>query len=216
MSDHRRRLAPGPYDRAVFDLMERRFEWLAGDDLSPGDAVLGDGSVTLTAPPETDWFRHPNEVEFSMNAPALVTPVDGDVWFVARVRPEFGATFDAGVLFVHQGPEDFAKLCFEQAPDGRTMVVSVVTRGVSDDANGPVVTDEAVHLRVTRTKGIWAFHHSADGRRWDLLRLFSLRDSSAPTTLGMLAQSPMGEGCAVTFDQLGWASIGLADPRNGS
>lgn len=192
--------------------MERSWRWLDAEGVAEVDA----GSVSMVAPPMSDWFHDPGGATSATNAPVLVTPVDGDVWFVARVTTSFAASFDAGVIFVHQGDEDYAKLCFEAAPDGTPTVVSVVTRGVSDDANGPAVVGDGVWLRATRTNGIWAFHHSGDGRRWQLLRLFTLRDPVAPTTIGLCAQSPLGSGCNVVFDQLGWASMGLADPRDGS
>ena len=96
------------------------------------------------------------------------------------------------------------------------MVVSVVTRGTSDDANGPVIDAEFIHLRVSRTGPVFAFHYSPDGRKWSLARLFTPRDPDRPTQLGFLAQSPTGPSCAVSFDQLSYAERTLRDPRDGS
>ena len=120
------------------------------------------------------------------------------------------------MLFLHQGPEDYAKLCFERLPSGDAAVVSVVTRGTSDDAVGPVVDAESVLLRISRMGPIFAFHFSADGQRWELVRLFRFRNPDRPTHIGPLAQSPTGESCTATFDQFSCVERTLRDPRDGS
>ena len=96
------------------------------------------------------------------------------------------------------------------------MVVTVVTREVSDDSNEPVVDGDTVHLRVSRIGEVFAFHFSADGTAWRLSRLFRLRHPAAPTTVGFLAQSPTGDGCRVVFDRIVLSASSLADPRDGS
>jgi regulation of enolase protein 1 (concanavalin A-like superfamily) len=113
------------------------------------------------------------------------------------------------------GDHVWAKLALERSPQGEAMVVSVVTRGVSDDANGAVVAGHTVWLRVARIGGACALHASPDGERWDLVRHFAL---GAPDALaaGFLAQSPSGEGCTATFDEIRFAARTLADLRDGS
>ncbi|MFB9691411.1 DUF1349 domain-containing protein [Actinoplanes digitatis] len=69
-------------------------------------------------------------------APLLLGSYRGDFQFSALVAPAFGAAFDAGALIVREGPDRWLKLAFEAPPEGVPMVVSVVTRGSSDDANG--------------------------------------------------------------------------------
>jgi regulation of enolase protein 1 (concanavalin A-like superfamily) len=95
------------------------------------------------------------------------------------------------------------------------MVVSVVTDGLSDDANGRAVTGDSVWLRLSRIGAACALHASDDGVRWDLVRHF---DFPAPDglTAGFSAQSPTGEGCTATFDGLDFAAQTLADLRDGS
>ena len=132
------------------------------------------------------------------------------------MRVDFASAFDAGVLFVHRSADHYAKLCFERSPDGEPMIVTVVTRGVSDDSNEPVIGDDAVHLRVARTGGIFAFHYSVDGERWRLSRLFGLGDPTGPVSVGFVAQSPTGDGCTAIFDRIRFVRSGLGDPRDGS
>jgi regulation of enolase protein 1 (concanavalin A-like superfamily) len=76
------------------------------------------------------------------------------------------STFDAGVLFVHADDTTWAKLCLELSPQGQPMIVSVVTRDVSDDCNSHPLEGAESWLRVARLSSAFAFHVSRDGERW--------------------------------------------------
>jgi len=89
-----------------------------------------------------------------------------------------------------------------------------VTQGTSDDCNSFEVDGNALWLRITRSGPAWAFHASADGAWWRLLRYFTLEKSLV--RVGFLAQSPTGEGCAATFDQIRFRPGAPADLRDGS
>lgn len=172
-------------------------------------------SLRIEAGPRTDWFVDPSgESEPLATGPALVGRVEGDYVFSARVSVDFAATFDAGVLMLHADDGTWAKLCFELSPYGRPMIVSVVTRGVSDDCNSLVVSGESAWLRIARLGPAFAFHASTDGRRWELVRHFSLGDS-VETEVGFEAQSPTGDGCTVRFDEIAFDARRLADLRSG-
>ena len=97
-------------------------------------------SLLVDAGPRTDWFVDPQlSAEPTLNAPALVGDPSGDFLLSARVTVDFAATYDAGVLALYASDRIWAKLCFEYSPQREPMVVSVVTRGVSDDCNSFVV-----------------------------------------------------------------------------
>jgi regulation of enolase protein 1 (concanavalin A-like superfamily) len=181
------------------------------------------GSVTVTAKPHSDFFVDPGggdagvAAESQANAVAVLgDPPAGDFTFSARVSVDFRDTFDAGTLFLWADETHWAKLCFEFSPDRTPMVVSVVTRGVSDDANGFDVDGRAVWLRVARQAGVWAFHASVDGTRWSFVRAFSFGELSSPVRVGLEVQSPMGDGCDVAFSEVTFRSVTLADLRDGS
>ena len=113
--------------------------------------------------------------------------------------------------------DDWCKVCFELSPEKKPTVVSVVTRGVSDDANGQVVEGTSVFLRVSKYGSVIAFHYSADGGEyWTLHRIFCLRDPEKPMTVGFLAQAPTGDGCTAAFSHIKFGQHTLADPRNGA
>jgi hypothetical protein len=96
------------------------------------------------------------------------------------------------------------------------MVVSVVTREVSDDANAFVVPERSVWLRVSRLGRVYAFHASVDGKTWTLVRVFSLGDAVTGHRIGFEAQSPTGDGCTVTFDDIRFTRQRLEELRDGS
>lgn len=60
-----------------------------------------------------------------------------------------------------------------------------------------------------------AFHSSADGHRWDFVRIFKLVYSGV-TSVGFLAQAPMGEECVAEFDQIRFSEEVPSNLRDGS
>lgn len=187
-----------------------------------------DGALVLTAGPRTDMFADPAEPgdagrpdavrpdAVRPDAGRLVgVPPEGDFRLAARVSPSFGAMFDAGVLLVYADDDHWAKLCYEFSPQRTPTAVSVVTRGTSDDCNSFETDGSPLWLRVTRTGPAWAFHASRDGAFWRMLRYFSLGTGSA-AKVGLMPQSPTGDGCVVTFDQVTFAPGAPADLRDGS
>jgi regulation of enolase protein 1 (concanavalin A-like superfamily) len=182
--------------------------------LSPVDWNVSDGGLTIAAGPRTDLFVDPETRAKTVTAPALTAPLQGDFTLSARVRADLAATFDAGVLVLWADPRAWAKLCLERSPDGRAMIVSVVTRDVSDDCNSFTVDGDHVWLRISRFGGTFAFHASTDAASWRLVRYFA-HDEAPRMSVGFLAQSPTGEGCSVTFDDIRYSPDRPGDLRSG-
>ncbi|MFJ6212655.1 DUF1349 domain-containing protein [Streptomyces sp. NPDC092296] len=193
---------------------------LAEEGPPGGSWAIDGGTLTMTAAPRTDLFADPlgRDGEQLPDAARLVgLPPDGDFTLSARVTVDFRSGYDAGVLLLHAAERLWAKLCFEYSPPGRPSVVTVVTRGASDDAGGLEVAGDRTWLRVTRTGGAFAFHTSADGHRWRLLRYFTLGPEAAGRVrIGFMAQSPLGEGCTVVFDRISFQPEAPKDLRDGS
>src|ERR1035437_8481582 len=116
------------------------------------------GTITVTADPHSDIFIAPGagfmlNAESMLNAARLLgVPPTGDFQLSARVSVDFASTFDAGVLLLWIDERHWAKLCFEYSPAREPMVVSVVNRGLADDANAFGVHTRSVWLRVSRTE----------------------------------------------------------------
>jgi regulation of enolase protein 1 (concanavalin A-like superfamily) len=180
----------------------------------PAGWDLSGERLTITAGPRTDLFVDPETGTETVTAPALTAAFDGDFQLSARVRADLTATFDAGVLVAYAHPRSWAKLCLERSPQGRATVVSVVTRGTSDDCNSFVVDGDAAWLRITRFGDTVALHAATDGSFWHLIRYFR-HDEAQQMSAGFLAQSPTGEGCSAVFDDIGFSPTRPADLRNG-
>ena len=178
-----------------------------------------DGVLTGWAGARQDRFVPPTgeALDPAADAPRLLGAPEGDFQLIARVTVGFAAPFDAGVLYLHVGEREWAKLCLERSPDEPT-ICTVVTRGRSDDANSFVVDGTSAWLRVSRTGQAFAFHASADGERWTFVRIFSLGDeeSAGAALVGFMAQSPVGEGCVVTYDHIGFRPNWPDGLRDGS
>jgi regulation of enolase protein 1 (concanavalin A-like superfamily) len=175
--------------------------------------VSPEGELTITAPAKSDWFIDPQGVVDVRNAPALLFSTSGPCILSAQVSADHLATYDAGVLMVYESPLAWAKLCLELSPQGLATIVSVVTKGLSDDCNSFAVNGP-VYLRLSRLERAYVFHVSEDRILWNLIRYFKLEDSQN-AQMGFLAQSPMGDGCTVSFRDIRFESRLLADIRSG-
>jgi regulation of enolase protein 1 (concanavalin A-like superfamily) len=194
--------------------LPRPLHWLVPS--SSRDLMVG-GALRLAAGPRTDWFIDPGSGAAVRDAPALVMTANGPWQLCATVSAEHRAAFDAGVLFVFVDQERWAKLCLERSPQGQVMVVSVVTRGRSDDCNSLHVRRRRVHLRISALHGAFAFHWSPDGQVWHLVRSFWLGDDAPEAaSVGFLAQSPTGDGCTAEFRDITFAATLLDDLRSGA
>ena len=186
-------------------------KWL-GAPLAQG---IAGGMLSITSGPRTDWFVDPAGTEPGVNAPALLGSPKGDFVLSARVQVDFKQTYDAGVLALWQDRTTWAKLCFEYSPQGHPMVVSVVTRGVSDDCNSIVVAGTNVWLRIARIGRAYAFHASTDGTFWQFVSYFAFEEGTTLST-GFEVQSPLGEGCTARFTDVSFSLMTLAELRDGS
>ncbi|WP_117211071.1 DUF1349 domain-containing protein [Allorhizocola rhizosphaerae] len=183
-------------------------------DVEPASWSADGDTWTVTAAAGTDCFIDPAGTTTVLNgARALIIAPDGPWQFWARVSVEFKGMYDAGVLMLWADDRRWAKLCFERSPQGAPMVVSVITRDVSDDANAWVVDSNTTWLRISHLgDGVYAFHAGDDGVRWEFVRYFHL----GPAKVGIEVQAPVGEGCTATFANLTLVSERLSDLRDGS
>jgi regulation of enolase protein 1 (concanavalin A-like superfamily) len=172
---------------------------------------LGKRKVLIIASgKQTDWFVDPFNGTVSRSAPILLfspTPdpassPDSDYVLSARVTVKFAAKWDAGALMLWGDDHHWAKLSFELSPDRKPTLVTVVTRGVSDDCNSSSLPGDSVYLRIARSSNqsgsqkssqsssqnsspksspkssppsqTYVFYYSTDGSNWHILRTFNL------------------------------------------
>ncbi|GAB3647738.1 DUF1349 domain-containing protein [Glycomyces tarimensis] len=185
--------------------------------VEPPSWTQSDTGLYATAAAQTDWYTYaPDPNVATRNAAALLgVPPDGDWQLSARITVGFNGTYDAGALALAADDAHWAKFCFEFSPQSQGMVVSVVTNGVSDDANGWTVEGNAYWFRISRLGKGFAFHASADGEHWEFVRCFALH-SDLPLRTGLLVQAPSGQGCEVAFESLAFKAETLKELRDGS
>lgn len=176
-------------------LSQRELYW---DNLPAQWEPLHGGGLRIFAPARADYFRDPSGSHINDNAPFLWKSVTGDFAARALVRPTFSSTYDSGVLMVRHDEQNWAKLCFEKTDFGTTAAVSVVTRGVSDDANGADLSFSQLWLQMIRAGNVFALHYSPDGNTWRMVRLFRL-EIPQTVKVGIAAQSPVGPGTTIDF-----------------
>jgi regulation of enolase protein 1 (concanavalin A-like superfamily) len=159
---------------------------------------LPGGGLRVHAAAKTDFFENPNGDPGSDTAHLLSLSVEGDFCAQAHVRPTFASTYDAGALMVRGDETHWAKVCFEATDFGTHAAVSVVTDGVSDDANGADLDVESLWLQIVRQVDLFALHYSLDGQSWRMVRYFTLHVPPR-VQVGLVAQSPIGPGTTVDF-----------------
>ena len=183
--------------------------------------VKDDSTVCISAGPHTDWFFRPDGTgRRATNVPKLSQSISAPTFSLsAQVHVDFGARYDAGALWIScDGDETWAKIAFEYSAAGIPTIVSVVTRGTSDDADGPALTlGDDVYLRLYTDGRIVAFHFSLDGKTWKFVRLFTLpRLETRPIKVGLGAQSPTGDGVLAEFTEVKLSFAQIGDFRDGS
>ena len=190
--------------------------------LNESRAWLEAETLVIHAPARTDYFRPygaPAEEGITpatlQNAPFLYREVVGDFVLRVRVRHAFQDTYDAAAIMVMQSDAVWAKACFERTDFGTHAVVSVVTNGVSDDANGCNIEGDTVWLQVCRVGETFAFHYSLDGARFDMMRFFYL-PVDRTIKVGLVAQAPQGEGGDRFFSELSLANRTVKNIRFGA
>jgi regulation of enolase protein 1 (concanavalin A-like superfamily) len=165
----------------------------------------GPDSLSIEAGPKTNWFVPPwNAADAVDNAPTLLLKPMGDFSLSAKVRLDPRSRWDSGALTVFVDKNHWGKLCLENANgDGKLAVVMVVNKNVSDDSYTDLfASDNALYLKITRKGQAFFFNASADGKTWRMFRAFSLDTDLAPLRVGLLAQSPTGDGIHAEFSDI--------------
>jgi regulation of enolase protein 1 (concanavalin A-like superfamily) len=180
-----------------------------------GPAEIGESSIAFAAGPRTDLFADPAGGEPKLDAPVLLGRPTGDFQLRARISAPLQSTFDAAGLVIWASPTAWGKLELEFSPQREAMIVSVVTRGASDDANGFIAPESMAWLRIARSGEAIAFHASVDGLWWSLIRTFTF-PGAGTASAGFEVQSPTGEGLQARFDEIEWSAGPLAQLRDGS
>ncbi|HEY4336139.1 MAG TPA: DUF1349 domain-containing protein [Puia sp.] len=172
------------------------------------------GQLTIKAGEKTDMFRDPNVTYNTDNAPKLLFLADSNFVLTAAIHHAFANKWDGGAIVLKADSLNWIKFCFEKDYTGQKRVVSVVTKGISDDCNSAAATTNTLYYKIAKAGNVITLYFSADGRGWYLVRHLVF-DSSGPVKLGFLAQSPTGKSCTVTFSHIHYSTKKIGDPYLG-
>jgi regulation of enolase protein 1 (concanavalin A-like superfamily) len=177
--------------------------------------LLAGGGGRVTAPERVDYFQDPTGKHVKDDAPYLWLKVSGDFVARAHVRPpDTRSGGDAAALLVRQDAQHWGKLCYEYTDLGNLAAVSVVTNGVSDDANGADLAAPDLWLQACRVGDVFGFQYSLDGKSWRLVRFFKLALAD-PVQVGLEAQCPGGPGTTVEWLEFSVEPRTVKDLRRG-
>lgn len=184
-----------------------------------GGVQVRDGVMDFRCGGQTDFFCDPAEGKQPVaTAPMLLAEVDNTkpFTFTAKVTPGFTpeGVYTAADLFVFAGDRLWQKLAFEQDERGNHRVVSVRTRGTSDDNNHDVVTQPWVYLKISSDTRTLACYYSLDKQEWRMVRLYR-NEYPATIWLGLCSQCPTGEGCVNTFEDVSLEQVSVKNFRLG-
>ncbi|MBP1044457.1 DUF1349 domain-containing protein [Vagococcus sp. BWB3-3] len=186
------------------------FNWQNESELE----MLTETSLKMRALPQTDFFVNPETSQVTNSAAFYFKEITGDFVLQAKVTPEFQGIYDAGCLFFMKDDTHWGKLCFENTDIGTQSVVSVVTNGTSDDANGVDILGGTIHLQMIRKGDLFGFHYSHNGQDYLMNRYFKL--ACGPTLkVGLVAQSPLGKGTSILFEEISLRELTAQNVRLG-
>lgn len=217
------RCQPGIHVVLVLAFLSASFAQQPAIDGVPGDLTWRNAPVswhidhgnilTIRSGKDTDWFVDPFDSTIHNTAPMLLFMPANDYVFNAKVKVAFNAKWDAGALMVWADEHHWGKLSFELSPAKQPTLVTVVTRGLSDDCNSVPLPGNTVHLQIAKSGPAYVFYFSTDGKNWHVLRVFSLGEDLKPK-IGFESQSPAGDGTEVVFSEVHYSSKKIANIYN--
>lgn len=188
-------------------------KWLKWEN-SPREYHTDKASLVIISGEKTDMFRDPNVTYNTDNAPKLMFDADPDFVFSAAIEHAFTSKWDGGALVLKQDSLNWVKCCFEKDYTGARRVVTVVTKGISDDCNSVAITTNKVYLKIAKADNVITVYYSTTGKNWFLVRHFTF-DGTDNLKLGFLSQSPTGKSCSVRFTDIRYVKKKISDPYLG-
>lgn len=180
----------------------------------PKEYAVNKTSVMIASGEKTDMFRDPNVTYNTDNAPKLLFEADSNFVITAAVEHAFLSKWDGGALVLKADSLNWVKCCFEKDYTGARRIVTVVTKGISDDCNSVEINNNKVYFKIAKADNVITIYYSLTGAKWFLVRHFTF-DTANNLKVGFLSQSPTGKDCKVTFSEIKYAAKKIKDPYLG-
>ncbi|MDX2245333.1 MAG: DUF1349 domain-containing protein [Bacteroidia bacterium] len=189
--------------------MISEWEWLN----EPESFAIVDSSLSVKVKKGSDFFNNPEDGSVAASAPFLYQKIQGD--FVAKtfIQPDFSSQWNAVSLMVYLDSLNWIKFAFENSDATGPGIVTVVTKGKSDDANGVILNEhKQVWLAIARKNNNYSMHWSLDGDNYNMARLTSMPEQNE-INIGVETQSPVGDSATHTIHFFSLESRTVQDLR---
>lgn len=180
------------------------------------DYSISESSIQITADKNTDTFNNPLTGDKCNCAAIYAKEVNGDFTLSCKVTPHFKYTYDAGSIILYINGDNWIKFAYEYTDIGHNAVVSVVTNEFSDDSNGEVVNNQSIWMKMSKKDNVIGLYFSLNSIDWRMVRIFkhNIKEDDI-VYVGLCAQSPIGEGCTVDFENIKYTDKSVDDFRKG-
>jgi len=199
-----------PMDSTQLPSIPHHLSW----ENKPKSFSIHDDGFTIEAGEKTDMFRDPNVAYNTDNAPKLLFAADSDFVLSCAIEHGFKNKWDGGAIVLKSDSLNWIKFCFEKDYTGAKRIVSVVTKNISDDCNGPEMNAGKAFFKVAKAGHVITLYCSADGVKWLLIRHLQF-EVKPGFNVGFLAQSPTGKNCTVSFSGIKYQAKKIKDPYLG-
>ena len=164
------------------------FKWFN----EPKSYITGNDAIIVVAEKGTDFFNNPIDKSITATAPFLYKEESGDFVAKALVKPNFYSHWSAISLMMYIDTNNWIKFAFENSDATGKGIVSVVTKEVSDDANGVILNDQSeIWLKLIKKDSIYSMHWSLDNIDYKMARLAAMPNAET-VKIGVEFQSPVG------------------------
>jgi regulation of enolase protein 1 (concanavalin A-like superfamily) len=164
------------------------------------------GALVLRTDPGTDFWQRTHYGFEADNGHFLFLEATGDFVLTTKVTSRPRHQYDQAGLMVRLSPACWLKTSVEFEPEGPNRLGAVVTNGkYSDWSTQPVPKEtQTLWFRVRAEANDYIVESSADGVRWEQIRMARLHDraSAQAVSCGLYACSPKEAGYEAEFSFL--------------
>jgi uncharacterized protein len=158
-----------------------------------------DHTLTVTAAPNTDFWRLTHYGYIRDTGHLLARPFPGDFRMVATLNADYRAQYDQAGLMVRIDDRNWIKAGTEL--DGQQLLSVVVTRDMSDWSVIPLTGSGTITLELERTGDTLTVRYGHSGEPDTLLRLAYLPPETEALA-GPMCAAPTGSGFSAHFTDL--------------
>ena len=175
--------------------------------------ITGDSVITITSKEKTNLFNSPGNNYYKQNAPMLLFHPDSNFILCAKISAELQEVYDVAALVMYQNNDLWAKLCYENSINKEATVVSVVTRGYSDDCNSIKIADNYIYFCIAKKGNEISFHCSSDNVNWYLVRHFNFDFNTNELMIGFAVHSSRRDMFSAKFSDINYSNSILENMR---